>query len=214
MIQPFNCPGMAEPPGSRRDVSSSSDADGPADATGHLLKRAKAGDREALELLFARHASTLRRWASGRLPRWARDVADTQDLVQDVVLQVFKRMDAFEPRGDGALQAYLRQAVMNRIRNELRRKGRRPSFEDLEDEAPGDRTSPLEAAIRQEQLDRYDRALSRLSEQDRDLIVARAEVGLTYEEIAGALGKPSWNAARMATARALLRLADELKRGL
>jgi RNA polymerase sigma-70 factor, ECF subfamily len=140
-------------------------------------------------------------------------VADTQDLVQDTVLQVFKRVETFEPRGDGPLQAYL-QAVMNRIRNELRSKARRPSFEDLDEEAPADRTSPLDAAIRQEQLDRYDSALSRLSEQERDLIVARVEVGLTYEEIAEALGKPSWNAARMATARALLRLADELKHGL
>ena len=126
---------------------------------------------------------------------------------------MFKRVEAFEPRGDGALQAYLRQAVMNRIRNEFRHKGRRPSFEDLDEHAPGDHTSPLEAAIRQEQLDRYDAALSRLNEQERDLIVARVEMGLTYEEMAEALGKPSWNAARMATARALLRLAEELKRG-
>lgn len=182
-----------------------------ADATYRLLARARAGEREALETLFARHIPTLRRWASGRLPRWARDIADTQDLVQETVLKAFQRVEAFEPRGDGALQAYLRQAVMNRIRNEFRSKGRRPAFGELEDEAPGDRTSPLEAAIRQEQLDRYDAALSRLSEQERDLIVARVEVGLTYEEMAQALGKPSWNAARMATARALLRLAEELK---
>jgi RNA polymerase sigma-70 factor (ECF subfamily) len=191
----------------------SADDEVPADATYSLLERAKGGDREALEVLFARHIPTLRRWASGRLPRWTRDMADTQDLVQDTVLQVFKRVEAFEPRGDGALQAYLRQAVMNRIRNELRSKGRRPSFESLDEQAPADHTSPLEAAIRQEQLDRYDAALSRLSERDRDLIVARVEVGLTYEEIAEALGKPSWNAARMATARALLHLAEELKRG-
>jgi RNA polymerase sigma factor (sigma-70 family) len=205
---------VAQNSGHPRDDPSSADADVPADATYNLLERARAGDREALEVLFARHIPRLRRWASGRLPRWARDVADTQDLVQDTVLQVFKRVEDFEPRGDGALQAYLRQAVMNRIRNELRSKGRRPSFEGLDDEAPADRTSPLDAAIRQEQLDRYDSALSRLSEQERDLIVARVEVGLTYEEIAEALGKPSWNAARMATARALLRLADELKHGL
>jgi RNA polymerase sigma-70 factor (ECF subfamily) len=190
-----------------------SDAGVPADATYSLLERAKGGDREALEILFARHMPTLRRWASGRLPRWARDVSDTQDLVQDTVLQVFRRVDVFEPRGDGALQAYLRQAVMNRIRNEFRSKGRKPSFEPLDEQAPKDQTSPLEAAIRLEQLDRYEAALSRLSEHERDLIVARVEVGLTYEEMAEALGKPSWNAARMATARALLRLAHELKRG-
>jgi RNA polymerase sigma factor (sigma-70 family) len=189
-----------------------SDADFPADATYQLLERAKSGDREALEVLFARHIPTLRRWASGRLPRWARDVADTQDLVQDIVLQVFRRVEAFEPRGDGALQAYLRQAMINRIRNEFRSKARKPSFESLDAQASADQTSPLEAAIRQEQLDRYDAALSRLSERERDLIVARLEVGLTYEEIAEELGKPSWNAARMATARALLRLAEELRR--
>jgi RNA polymerase sigma-70 factor (ECF subfamily) len=67
--------------------------------------------------------------------------------------------------------------------------------------------------MRQQQLDRYDAALSKLNEQERDLIVARVEVGLTYEEIAQALGKPSWNAARMAIARALVRLAEELNRG-
>jgi RNA polymerase sigma factor (sigma-70 family) len=195
------------------DDRSSAEAEVPADATCQLLERAKGGDREALDVLFGRHMPTLRRWASGRLPRWARDIADTQDLVQETLLQVFKRVEAFEPRGDGALQAYLRQALMNRIRNEFRHKGRRPSFQALDEEAPGDHTSPLEAAVRQEQLDRYDAAMARLSEQERDLIVARVEVGLTYEEMAEALGKPSWNAARMATARALLRLAEELKRG-
>ena len=196
-----------------QDDAPADDAQVSADATYQLLERAKTGDREALDVLFRRHIPALQRWASGRLPRWARDIAETQDLVQETVLQVFKRVEAFEPRGEGALRAYLRQAVMNRIRNEFRSKGRRPSFEDLDDQAPGDRTSPLEAAIRQEHLDRYDAALSRLSEQERDLIVARVEVGLTYEEMAEALGKPSWNAARMATARALLRLAEELKRG-
>jgi RNA polymerase sigma-70 factor (ECF subfamily) len=204
---------MAEKSDHARDHIAPDHADTPADATFELLERAKAGDRQALDDLFARHMPALRRWASGRLPRWARDIADTQDLVQETVLQVFKRVETFEPRGDGALQAYLRQALMNRIRNAFRSKGRRPSFEDLDEQVPGDHTSPLEAAIRQEHLDRYDAALSRLTDQERDLIVARVEVGLTYEEMAETLRKPTWNAARMATARALIRLAEELKRG-
>jgi RNA polymerase sigma factor (sigma-70 family) len=188
------------------------DDQAPADATFRLLERARAGDRGALDDLFARHIPPLQRWASGRLPRWARDIADTQDLVQECVLQTFKHVEDFEPRGDGALRAYLRQAVMNRIRNEFRRASRKPAPDEIAEEMPADSTSPLEAAIRQEQVDRYDAALSRLSEHDRDLIVARVEMGLTYEEIAEALGRPSWNAARMAIARALLRLATELKR--
>jgi RNA polymerase sigma factor (sigma-70 family) len=196
-----------------RQAAVSEDDANQVDTTDVLLARAKGGNRDALDSLFARHIPLLRRWASGRLPRWARDIADTSDLVQETVIQTFKRVEAFEPQGEGALQAYLRQAVLNRIRSEFRRKGRKPAIEDLDQRIADDRTSPLEAAIRQEQLDRYDAALSRLSERERDLIVARVEVGLTYEEIAAAMAKPSWNAARMATARALLRLAEELKRG-
>lgn len=196
----------------RRDRSPSAKAPA-ADATIRLLERARQGDHEALNDLFARHIPALRRWASGRLPRWARDLADTHDLVQETVLQVFKRVETFEPRGDGALQAYLRQALMNRIRNEFRRARRRAPPEELDEYAPSDATSPIDAAIRHEQLDRYQAALSRLSEEERNLIVARVELGLTYEEAAAVLGKPSWDAARKATARALLRLATELKGG-
>ena len=61
-----------------------------------------------------------------------RDLADTDDLVQDTLLQTFKRIGDFEPRGIGALQAYLRQVILNRLRDELRRKGRRPDATDLE----------------------------------------------------------------------------------
>ena len=105
---------------------------GDVESTFHLIERARAGDQEALERLFARHLKPLQRWARGRLPRWARDLADTDDLVQDTLVQTFKNIDDFEPRRVGALQAYLRQAVLNRIRNELRRKGRQPRTTDLE----------------------------------------------------------------------------------
>lgn len=62
-----------------------------------LLERARAGDREALESLIARYLPRLQRWASGRLPRWARDMAETQDLVQEALFQTFKRIERFEP---------------------------------------------------------------------------------------------------------------------
>src|SRR5574338_527944 len=90
---------------------------GPLDSTFHLISRARNGDQDAIESLFARHLKPLQRWASGRLPRWARGLADTDDLVQETLLQTFKRLEAFEPRGVGALRAYLRQAILNRIRD-------------------------------------------------------------------------------------------------
>ena len=177
-----------------------------------LLQRARAGDRQALEALMTRYLPRLRRWASGRLPRWARDVADTQDLVQDTLLQTFKRIDTIEVRHEGALQAYLRQGIVNRIRDEFRRAGRRPTTEELDAAVPDSGASPLEAAIGRETLDRYERALARLRPQDREAIIARIEMDSTNEEIAAALGKPSANAARMAVERALVRLAEEMRR--
>src|SRR5687768_7571721 len=81
------------------------------ESTLQLLDRARKGDGEAVERLVARHLAPLRRWARGRLPRWARDLSDTDDLVQDTLLQTMGRLAGFEPRGPGALQAYLRQAI-------------------------------------------------------------------------------------------------------
>lgn len=180
------------------------------DSTLSLLARARAGDERALNDLFARYLPLLRRWASGRLPRWARDLSDTQDLVQETLLQTFKRIESFEHRGEGAFQAYLRQAVMNRIRDELRRAQRRPDAVEADAELPDDGVSPLEAAIGANTLSRYDAALERVSDAERELIVGRVELGLTYSELAGATGKPSGDAARMAVARALVHLAEEM----
>jgi RNA polymerase sigma factor (sigma-70 family) len=175
-----------------------------------LLERARAGDREALESLIARYLPRLQRWASGRLPRWARDMADTQDLVQEALFQTFKRIERFESRGEGALQAYLRQAILNRIREELRRTGRRPARSELDSAEEDEGRSPLEQAIGQEAIARYERALALLRPEDRELVVARIELGYTNREIAELLDKPTPNAARMATERAVVRLAKEM----
>jgi RNA polymerase sigma-70 factor (ECF subfamily) len=177
-----------------------------------LLERAKAGDQAALDRLMARYLPRLRRWASGRLPRWTRDMADTEDLVQECMLQTFKQIGRFEVRHEAGLQAYLRQAVMNRIRDEHRRWSRAPQREPLDPERPHDGVSPLEAAIGAEALDRYEQALQRLRPEDREAIVARIELGYSNGEIAALLRKPSPNAARMAVDRALVRLAEEMRR--
>ncbi|HET7746877.1 MAG TPA: sigma-70 family RNA polymerase sigma factor [Vicinamibacteria bacterium] len=182
------------------------------ESTFHLLERVRTGDAGALDTLIGRYLPRLRRWASGRLPRWARDVTDTDDLVQDTLLRSFRHMESFEPRNEGALQAYLRQAVVNRIRDELRHRKRTPAVGELDSGHPADSPSPLEAAIGAEGVARYDAALARLKEEDRDAIVGRVELGLTYAELAEAMGKPSPDAARKAAERALLRLAQEMKR--
>jgi RNA polymerase sigma-70 factor (ECF subfamily) len=183
------------------------------DSTLSLLTRARAGDQDALNDLFARYLPQLHRWASGRLPRWARDLADTPDLVQETLIQTFKKIEGFEYRGEGALLAYLRQAVMNRIRDELRKAKKRPEVTELDEGLLDESLSPLDEAIGQQAIDRYETALARLREEDRELIVARIELGMTYTEMAAAFGKPSFDAARMASGRALMKLAEEMTRG-
>jgi len=189
-------------------------ADSPDDNSGRptadLLDRARAGDRAALDELFVRHMPPLKRWASGRLPRWARDIADTTDIVQDTFMATLRHLDGFEHRGDGALQAYLRQAVINRIRSHLRKVASRGAPETLDTGVAGEGTSPLDAAMATETIERYEAAMARLTPVEREAVISRLEFGLSYAEIAEAMGKPSANAARMAVVRALARLADEM----
>jgi RNA polymerase sigma factor (sigma-70 family) len=183
------------------------------ESTQVLLDQARSGDQHALDRLFARYLPPLQRWASGRLPRGARDIADTQDLVQETVISTLRRLNAFESRHDGALFAYLRQALLNRIRDEYRRARRRPESAPLSPDQADEDASPLERAIGRQTLECYEQALQRLRPTEREAIVARVELQLSYEELAVALEKSSRDAARMTVARALLKLAMEMESG-
>jgi RNA polymerase sigma-70 factor (ECF subfamily) len=137
---------------------------------------------------------------------------DTDDLVQETVFRAVKRIESFEPRHEGALQAYLRQAIVNRIRDEVRRGTRMPPATEIDDNLTDHSASPLEEAIGREAVGRYEAALARLRPDEREAIVARIEMDCSYQEVAQALDKPSADAARMAVSRALLRLAEEMNR--
>ena len=131
--------------------------------------------------------------------------------MQDTVINTLKRLEVFEYRADSALQAYLRQAVMNRIRNEIRRAGRHPAPDTLDSAAPDSGLSPLEELIGKQTVEAYDEALASLASREQEAIIGRVELGLAYDELATMMGKPSPDAARMAVARALLKLCKLLK---
>src|SRR3712207_5387369 len=95
------------------------------DATLVLIARARDGDADALNDLCARYLPRLERWAHGRLPSGARGVIDTHDIVQETLTHVVQRLKSFQPRHEGAFQAYVRQALLNRIRDEARKLHRR-----------------------------------------------------------------------------------------
>jgi RNA polymerase sigma factor (sigma-70 family) len=108
------------------------------------------------------------------------------------------------------MQAYLRQSVINRIRDEVRRITRHPAAVELPEEHPADVTSPLEAVILTESYERYRQALGLLKPRDREMVVARVEVQWSLAEIAQRFGIRTADAARMAVSRALRRLSAEM----
>jgi RNA polymerase sigma factor (sigma-70 family) len=177
-----------------------------------LLQRVRAGDRHAADRLFARHLPQLYQWAHRRIPQWARGIVDTADIVQDTVLHTYKRLRWFEPERDGALLGYLRRALMNRVRDQFRQVARHPRLAPLDDRCPNPEQSPLEHAVREQTRRRYLLALKRLRPEERNVIIARLEMGYSYEQLALVVDKPTAEAARLAVRRALFRLAREMER--
>jgi RNA polymerase sigma factor (sigma-70 family) len=178
-----------------------------------LLDRFKQGDEQAVGLLLERSMPPLKRWARGRLPQWARGLAETGDLVQEAVIRTLPRLKTFEATHPGALQAYLRQAITNHIRDEIRKVNARPTPTDLRESFRSAGPSPLEEAIGREALAQYEAALETLRPADREAIIARLELQQSYEEVAIALGKPTADAARMAVIRAVKALVKAMDDG-
>jgi RNA polymerase sigma factor (sigma-70 family) len=196
---------MSEDSGNRPSPRSS----GQLVSTLELLERFKLGDDEAVNALLERSIPPLRRWARGRLPGWARSLAETEDLVQTALMRALPKLKEFEARHPGALLAYLRQAVANHIRDEIRKASIRPASEISDVHMDGN-PSPLEQVIGREGFERYEAALAKLRPVDREAIIARVELQQSYEEVALALQKPSANAARVAVARAVQNLVKAM----
>lgn len=182
-----------------------------AEATIDLVQLARKGDQAAIEALFTRYEARLRRWAHGRLPAQARGALDTQDLVQDTLVRVFRKLQDFEPRHPGAFRDYVWTTLWNAVRDIARSSKRRGPVDALDElDLPTADPSPLEEAVGRETLERYEAAMDRLRPEEREALVARIEFGLSHAEVAEALGKPSAAAAHMAVSRALMRLAEEM----
>jgi RNA polymerase sigma factor (sigma-70 family) len=179
--------------------------------TVELIIRARTGDQTAVEAILQRCLPSLKRWAHGRLPAAARGHLDTGDLVQDAAMNAIARLDSFEPRHVGAMQAYLRQSVMNRIRDEIRRFTRRPTTVELPDDFASEEPSPLEQAIHEQAYARYREAINALKPKERELVIARVEAQWTAPEIAEHFGFNTVDGARMAVNRAMQRLVVAMK---
>ena len=183
---------------------------GALETTATLLARVRSGDHAARERLVTRYLAALQRWAHGRLPARARDLLETDDLVQVTFIRALDHLEGFEPRREGAFLAYLRRILLNQIRDEIRRVKRQPERSEFAESYPDLGPSPVELAVGKEKLERYEKALATLPGDQQEAIIARMELGFTYEQVAEVLGSPSANAARMFVARALVRLEEAI----
>ena len=188
--------------------SASSDSERPfsPEETVELVERAKAGDEQALERLIARVLPRIQRWAHGRLPRGARSMLDTLDIVQDVVVSSVRHLDNFEQRGPGAFVAYLRRGLVNRLEDERRKLASRPVQSEMPNDVVAHEPSPLQQVLSEERRARYEAALAELDDAEQAAIIGRFEWGYSYADLAIALGKPTDGAARAAVLRAVQRL--------
>ncbi len=181
------------------------------ESTSTLLLKVKNGNAEAQERLCAIYIPILTKWAHGRLPSYARELSDTDDLVQNTLISALKKVNSFESVREGSFLIYLRKALLNNIRMEIRRS--HSAIKDSLDVATNEmdpEASLLENAIGIETLEKYESGLLSLGETEREAVILRVEFGFEYLEIASAIDVNSANAACMKVTRALAKLAKNM----
>jgi RNA polymerase sigma-70 factor (ECF subfamily) len=147
-----------------------------------LLERLRRGDTTAFDSIF-------RSWYGplvGTAERMLRDRAVAEELVQDVMLELWRRRESLSP--DGSAQAYLFQATRNRVLNHLRHlKIEQRSVPDVRGETGS--TPHADAALAHEELDvAVQRAVQALPDRCREVFELSRVHGLKYAEIARTLG--------------------------
>jgi RNA polymerase sigma factor (sigma-70 family) len=184
---------------------------GAVENTAVLLHRIAQGDTRARDQLASACLPLLRRFAHGRLPRYARGLVTTQDIVSVALTKAFGDIEKFDLRYEGAFLAYARTILLREIIDQIRRAKARPQGSELDERLASEGRSPIDEAMGQEFMSQYERALERLTPDQRQAAILRLEMGYSHERVAEAVGVPSADAARMLVSRALVRLAQELR---
>jgi RNA polymerase sigma-70 factor (ECF subfamily) len=190
--------------------------------TGELLRQAAHGDRDAREALLARHRGRLRKMIAWRLDRRLAARVDPSDVVQEVLLEASGKMDRYLRERPLPFFPWLRSLAAEHLvtlhRRHVRARGRsvlreEPGLLNLPDESAAElaarlvtsSTNPTQRALRQEERERVRRALGRLAERDREVLVLRNLEQLSVADTAEVLGI-SAGAVKVRHLRALERL--------
>lgn len=198
---------------------------GDSDQTQELLAQVRAGHAPALDELLTRHRPFLRHMVELYLDPRLRQRVDPSDVVQDAQLEAARRIEGYLAEPALPFRLWLRRITYDRLLM-LRRRHHGAQQRAVARELPlpegsavqlaqrllADVSTPSEAAIQSELARRVQRAVQRLAETDRDLVLMRSFEGLSNQEVAEVLGvEPA--AASKRFGRALLRLRTLLMEG-
>ena len=146
-----------------------------------LIARWKAGDERAATELVERHASALARFAVSSGER-----NDVDELVQDTFVRAFNSLDGF--RGDSSFRTWLftiqRRLLLDRRRSEKRRRDK----DELQEDDASTEYDALDSVVADETQKRLQAAVKRLSPTQREVFSLRIAEGMSYKEIAEAVG--------------------------
>src|SRR6184192_2002863 len=149
-----------------------------------LVRRAKDGDRRALEALCERHAPRVEKLAGHLL----RDREDARDAAQESLAKLCVRIRQF--RGEAQFSTWLHRLVVNTCRDVAQRQRARATEPLLEDRRVARDGDPSRAAAMSELRSELCRSLADLSAEQAQVVVLKDVVGLSFEEIAAASGMP------------------------
>ena len=150
-----------------------------------LVAKARAGDHPALHVLVERHAPRVNRLAAQLMG----DLEDARDAAQESLLKLCTRLRQY--RGDAQFATWLHRLVVNTCHDlEERKRVRRAEPLDDRDEVAGEESDPTRAGALGDLRDELAAGLSRLSADQRAVVVLRDAFGFSYEEIARAAAMP------------------------
>ncbi len=158
-------------------------------ATQELIRRFQNGQPLMFEALFNRYKDYVYRVAF----YMTHDPAEAEDATQEAFLDLLRALPEYDVEGSARFETWLYRVVINRCKMRLRRKSP-PSEEWAEVEErlerlPDAAMEPPEALVlRQEKAVALWRAVERLTEEHRVVLLLRYQQGLAYEEIAAVLG--------------------------
>lgn len=159
-----------------------------------LVERVQKGDKAAFELLVAKYHRKIIRLVS----RLVRDAAEVEDVTQEAFIKAYRALPQF--RGESAFYTWLYRIAVNTAKNHLATQGRRAptstetNAEEAETFAEADQLRDIntpESMLMSKQIAQtVNTAMEALPDELRTAITLREIEGLSYEEIAEAMGCP------------------------